>query len=577
MLWPKRALASLLRGLVLLALAVTPAACDEQAASPAPPPSPSPQPSPTPSLQQALDRSMFTISFNGALLATEEIRVDTSGNQPVVFSEIKRSFPLSMVERRTVVLSPNYGPLQYELERVAFGVRSTWATEVTDGATNGLGNNADWYGPVLLEGVTPPPDVMLDSAPSALPFALLALRYTTTVAQTKTAPEPLRLTTMDVIEGLAVTRPLTITTAPDRKGAVIGTSAIEGHIGGGSNPRFTLWIRPGSRTLYSAEVPDYVFDPWQGRTHPVLHARGRLVIQRVSRMPEPATPQPSDAQHLDVGFAGADKASRSGTLILPPGSGPFPVLVVHSDSGVRPRAHMGDVFAQQGWAVYSYDKRGLGESEGEFERGPGRGQVEDAIAAAAMLAQRPEIDARRIVFMGLGDGGLVGAQVMARESGYAGAILGSCATATRIFPDLAQERSRTVLAAHYGWTNDQIELHANQSTNRWEAWLVEGRDEIESARRRVSVVSLRDWANIDLPAALATARGPVLLLHGEEDRWTPVAGARTLYERLQAQNKTQIAMEVFPGLDDSLVSDAVQDTLAPPVQEAILAWLKALG
>ena len=574
----RRCIPSLLRALAVVMLVMGLAACDEQAASPTPLPSPSPLPSPTPSLQQAVDRSMFTISFNGVLLASEEIRVDSSGNQPIIFSEIKQIAD-SAIERRTMVLAPDYGPVQYELERNALGVRSTWSIERNEDRVDGLGNNLDWYGPVLLEGVTPPPDVMLESSPSALPFALLALRSTANTAQAKTPDGPLHLGTMDVIEGLAATRPLTITTAPDRKGAVIGTSALEGHIDGGANPRFTLWIRPGNRTLYSVEIADYRFDPWQARAYPMLRQPGRLVIQRVSKAPEQATvtPEPGgDIRRLDVEFVGGDKTSRSGTLILPAGAGPFPVLVVHSASGVVPRSDLGNAFVPQGWAVYSYDKRGLGESEGEFERGPGEGLVEDAVAAATMLAARQDIDPRRIVFLGLGDGGLVGAQVMARDSDYVGAILGSAATATRIFPDLAQERLRTVLAAHYGWTDAETSFYGNQSANRWESWLVEGRDEIESVRRRVSVASLRDWGDIDLAGTLAAARGQVLLLHGEEDRWTPVAGAQALHERLQAQGKTQISLQVFPGLNDSLSADDAPGVLAPPVQEAIRAWLEAL-
>jgi len=573
----KVALSPLLRALVLAIFLVGPAGCEKQTASPTPLPSPSPPPTPTPSLEQAADRAMFTISFGGALLATEEIRVDTSGNQPIVFSEVRQSMGWETIERRTMVLSSDYAPVQYELERSALGVRSIWATERDDGALNGLGNNVDWYGPVLFEGVTPLPDVMIEGAPSALPFVLLALRYPTSTAQTKGPQGTLHLRTMDVVEGLGATRPLTITTAPERKGAVIGTSALDGQIDGGANPHFTLWIRPGNRTLYSVEIEDYVFDPWQARAHPTLSQPGRMVIQRVSRLPEPATSEPTaDARSLDVSFVGADRTSRSGTLVLPEGAGPFPVLVVHSASGIVPRSDVGNLFAAQGWAVYSYDKRGLGESDGEFERGPGRGLVEDAMAAATMLVGRQEIDARRIIFLGLGDGGLVGAQVMAGESSYAGAILGSSATATRIFPDLAQGRLHSVLATHYGWTDLETAFHANQSTNRWEAWLVEGRDEIEFARRRVRIDAMQDWANIDLPTALAAARGPILLLHGEEDRWTPVAGAQALAEQLKSQGKTQITLQVFPGLGDSLSTRDAPGVLAPPVQEAILAWLKAL-
>lgn len=556
--------------LASLLLALSLAAC--RGSTPTPPPTPTPRPTATPAPQRVLEGSLFTIRLDDTLLATEEIHTRETADQLVVFSEMRWFGEYPMTQRRTVLLSETLTPLRYDVEQSVFGVRSIWVGERKGDRLDCLSNNMEWYAPVLIEGIEPAPAVMLEAAPSALPFALLALRYTD---ESRGDEETLMLHSVDVMEDYVISRPLTVTPALEREGAIIGTQALAVEIEGGINPRATMWVRPKSRTLFGVEIRDYRGGFWQQLRQPALRRSGTLVIQRVAELPSPeeVAAAPTTLHRQEVAFEGADGTARQGTLTLPEGDGLFPCLVIHSPGGVVPRWQGVDRFVAHGWATYAYDKRGVGESEGDYERGRIVALAADAVAAAEMLAQRPDIDAQRIAFLGLDEGGHVGALAMASSTIYSAAMLGSCATDRPLFPDLAEQRIRNLLGPFYGWDEVRLAAYRNVSVERWGEWLFEGTEELAALGRRTSFRGLRDQAGADLYAALSSSDTPVLLLHGEEDRWTPVAGARALYARLTEAGRGQIALHVLPGLGADLKASPEDAPFAPEVERIMFEWL----
>ncbi|MBC7255688.1 MAG: hypothetical protein H5T66_06235, partial [Chloroflexi bacterium] len=314
-------------GFLLMALLL---GCGKKA-TPLPPPTPTLPPTPTPTVKEVLEEQNYTISRDGQMLAVEHLTVSEGGEQIIVASEVRWLLPVPVVERRTAVLSQGLNALRYDLERTAFGVRSAWVLERTgEEAVDYLSNNQDWLAPVYIRGISPAPHLPLESSPSALPYALMALKYAAS------GQEHVALRVLDVLEDYPVTQPLTVTFAPERKGAVIGTVALEGVMAGEETPRFTMWVQPKSRVLFSVEVPEYRFSLWAQRANPALAEDGRLLIQRVGKLPEaPAvTPTaPSARRIIPLAFRGEDGAVRQGALALPEGEGPFPCLVVHSADG----------------------------------------------------------------------------------------------------------------------------------------------------------------------------------------------------------------------------------------------------
>jgi dienelactone hydrolase len=104
----------------------------------------------------------------------------------------------------------------------------------------------------------------------------------------------------------------------------------------------------------------------------------------------------------------------AGRLLLPPGKGPFPAVVIVPGS-IAAHRDAYDLwalyFASRGFAVLSYDKRGVGDSTGRYVRAATdenlRNLASDALAGVAWLRRQHNIDARRIGLSGGSQAGWV--------------------------------------------------------------------------------------------------------------------------------------------------------------------------
>jgi hypothetical protein len=140
--------------------------------------------------------------------------------------------------------------------------------------------------------------------------------------------------------------------------------------------------------------------------------------------PEP-TPDPStfDYQIEEVTFpGGAPDVQLAGTLTLPDGPGPHPVVVTMSGSGaqdrdeslrpittLKPFAILADALTSAGVGVLRYDDRGVGGSTGDYESATIAELAEDARAAIDYLETRGDVDPARIGIFGHSEGGLYSA------------------------------------------------------------------------------------------------------------------------------------------------------------------------
>jgi uncharacterized protein len=113
----------------------------------------------------------------------------------------------------------------------------------------------------------------------------------------------------------------------------------------------------------------------------------------------------------------------AGTLTLPPGVGPHPALVWVHGGGPQTRNYFPDLpalCAGAGFAVLTYDKRGVGQSGGTFPGDLADGRAIDALArdaeaAVRFLAAQPGIDRARVGLAGHSQGGWVAPLAASRE------------------------------------------------------------------------------------------------------------------------------------------------------------------
>ncbi|MBV7336770.1 alpha/beta fold hydrolase [Chloroflexi bacterium TSY] len=102
------------------------------------------------------------------------------------------------------------------------------------------------------------------------------------------------------------------------------------------------------------------------------------------------------------------QTTLAGTLYLPNGAGPFPGVVLLHGSGPDTRVpYRSDarMFAEAGIAALIYDKRGTGESTGNWQMASLHELAADALVAARRLREQSEIQADKVGLWGVSQGG----------------------------------------------------------------------------------------------------------------------------------------------------------------------------
>ncbi|MGH8028555.1 MAG: alpha/beta hydrolase family protein, partial [Arenimonas sp.] len=113
--------------------------------------------------------------------------------------------------------------------------------------------------------------------------------------------------------------------------------------------------------------------------------------------------------HQDVVFHNGD-VELHGQLSIPAGHGPHPAVVLVHGSGAATRniGFFTSLYERLGIATLSFDKRGAGESTGNWKSAPFTDLAGDVLAGVALLKARADIDGRRIGLDGSSQGGWVG-------------------------------------------------------------------------------------------------------------------------------------------------------------------------
>lgn len=151
-----------------------------------------------------------------------------------------------------------------------------------------------------------------------------------------------------------------------------------------------------------------------------------LDLSPVEEVPRPIRPQdpqpPFPYEEEEVVFENIPAGIRlAGTLTIPEGSGPFPVMVTISGSGSQDRNSnffehkpfwvIADYLARLGIAVLRYDDRGIGGSTNSETEATTADLAGDVIAAVTFLMDRPDIDPNRIGLIGHSEGGIIAPMV----------------------------------------------------------------------------------------------------------------------------------------------------------------------
>jgi hypothetical protein len=330
-------------------------------------------------------------------------------------------------------------------------------------------------------------------------------------------------------------------------------------------------------------------------------------------------PQPAQrtAPYLEEAVQFASGAiTLSGVVLRPNSPGPHPAAILLHGSGPQDRnGYVGlmrlaaDHLARHGIAALIYDKRGVGESSGQWETAGFDDLASDAIAAREALRRRADIDAGRIGLWGSSQAGWVMARAVTLAPDFAFVIAVSAGGSA--YSPARQNRYNLVAEMRAnGFTPDEQQL-ALAALDEFYTVVRQG-PQGETGRYRQALAQaarnpkLAEWLpppvkdihwgardqwflalelDYDPLPAWSHYPGPVLGLFGALDASTPVAEVVPLFREALAQRpQAKHEIKVFPDAHHLLLeartgSDAELETLTryvPGYFETMTDWLAEL-
>lgn len=360
---------------------------------------------------------------------------------------------------------------------------------------------------------------------------------------------------------------------------------------------------PGAAHLANVERPGHVLAALRGHLAPTEAPHTGVSDAPAAVPPEHARadfcetgPMPSDPEPYEVSFPGG-AGVLTGSLAVPERDGPgVPGVVMvggsgpsdrHNDAYFPPiRRHLVDA----GFAVLSYDKRGVGGSSGDWREASMDDLAADAAAALGFLRTRPGVRADAVGLFGHSEGGWLVLRAAAARDDLPWVVTNSCPGTT---PALQERHAlATVLrdaAASEQVVDETLALYDRVcEAARRGAGFAEAARLVESAGMPPALDG--HWAGMDermwrflgrkqdhdpLPDTLRL-RCPHLALFGGADPLVPVAESVQLFTTTACapgrHPAATLTARVFPGADHRVRTDS-GTRLAPGYLTFLTRWL----
>ncbi len=294
-------------------------------------------------------------------------------------------------------------------------------------------------------------------------------------------------------------------------------------------------------------------------------------------LPTACARQPQSARIEEITFQSGE-FSLVGELRTPAGTSPFPVvLFVHGDAPTANRTMFGmylpimERMLQAGYAVFSWDNPGAGESTGTIERYRiTQQQAQIVTDAIKVMKAHSDIDPNRIGLWGVSMAGWVMPRVLMESDDVAFLICQSCGSMSGpdefVYLTVSQGYCRGVPEEVAGQLEILLaELDKARTFDTYEGYLHyrEVLDELAalgSVTVPGSVISEAGWLKND-PVSPAWSPVhvfeqvciPVLAIWGERDtKIDPIRAAHAYRDALEQAGNSYYRVEVIPGADHLL-------------------------
>jgi pimeloyl-ACP methyl ester carboxylesterase len=276
-------------------------------------------------------------------------------------------------------------------------------------------------------------------------------------------------------------------------------------------------------------------------------------------------------------------AAKSAAVVLVGGSGP-----TDRDEltfGIPIFGQLAGAIADAGVIVLRYDKRGVGQSGGRLEAATLSDYADDLRAAVALLADRKDVDPKRIAVIGHSEGGDVALTAAAKDKKIA--AVGLMATGGVSGADLVLEQQEHVLDRSKISDADKQAKIALQKKIQQAVITGAGWDDVPPAvRRQVDNPEFQSLLLFDPAKVIPNVRQPILIVQGELDSQVAPSNADRL-EALARKRKNAAPVQVVkvPAVNHLLVPATTGEAdeyaklsaarVSPGVTSALVAWLQS--
>ena len=294
---------------------------------------------------------------------------------------------------------------------------------------------------------------------------------------------------------------------------------------------------------------------------------------------------------------GSNGVTLAGTISKPatPPAGRLPAIVLASGSGAPDRdgvafgipitGQMADALADAGFLVLRYDKRGSGQSGGRPGTAALTDYAEDLRAAVHYLADRKDVEPKRIAVVGHSEGGAVALMAADRDRRIAAVVVVAANGITGSELVLAQQRhllDRMPLTPEQRQERIDLQKKINDA-------VVSGKgiDQLPAnVRSQVDNPEFQSLLANDPAKIVPKVKQPMLIVQGELDTQVEPANADRLAQLAQTRKgkESTTAVVKVPGVNHLLVPAKTGEVdeyaslrdahVSPLVTEPIVSWLK---
>jgi pimeloyl-ACP methyl ester carboxylesterase len=292
--------------------------------------------------------------------------------------------------------------------------------------------------------------------------------------------------------------------------------------------------------------------------------------------------------------------SLAATLVLPGTKGRHPVIVCVPGSQALSRDESApfrefDTLISNGIGILIYDKRGTGESNGDWQQESFDGLADDALAGVTLLKSRRDVNSQQIGVWGFSQGGAIAPLAASRSRSIAFVIMTSGGGET--YPEaemgeqLARMRAQKMSADEMkeAVAFMKLQFDAVRSSEGWERFQAAIPQVREKKWYRYTWGGLpkdhwqwkwwRPVVDYDPIAVLKKVKVPVLAMFGAADQFTLAENIPVFVAKLEAAlrdgGNRDVTTKIFPNADHdlSVKLENGQWAAPPDYHSTLTSWI----